>query len=901
MKWLLTALLAGLFAAGPFLTTRALGTKEAYNYSLAVADAVTQFRAGEVPMLVGQTEFAFNGRVHPLRTAPALVHAACLLDLLTFRQLGFWALQNLVLALSLVAAAGACYWSLRAVTPSPPPTAAALAAVYVMSPSVLAAAYGMDLYMTVLAVPFVPLVVAANVAAFTDRERGRSLLLGAALAGAWLAHPPVALWLSIATLLLQVAALACCRPSLRGLARSVAAVLVLTVLAGYGFVAALTASPYGDIVHQHDTSLLLNEVRRVAVDSFRPVSSRADRLGDFQVGYTVWGLAVLALGAAVVRRSATAFLLLATAAFLLLFTLPVPVVHAWLWQQVPTLVLNLTNQWPMQRLYLPFTVLVLFAFALTWRRPGGGGRLAQDALRLAVIAALGWTTWQGWAFVGRGFATRQGAEATAVSHLATNLDLTPISYALLGAPPDFINGTMDPALGFRLLAPFDARPIAANATAPLPATAETATVRLEARPGESDDILALTGRMTLQPGRRYRLTFKFLAPAQPATLQIRGATVRREYDLPSAGGPHGFGMADGNGRVLSLWTDGNGPEEVAFRLVGPGIARSGWRGRPFADLHVEPVTVAALPIELRSLLPMRVRVNAPETCYLETPRMFLPGYSASVNGQPARVQRSPERRAMLPVPAGSSEVELRYDGPWHLRAAFWFSCLGWIGVGIWNLGLLGPAPWRANWQSRLGKAVAAAFGTVRRIRLRTWAVMLATLLVVGAATIAWRHWLANREAVGPIRIQFVLPRGETNRQQPLLVTGRPQAGLFVYVVYQDDEHVRIGVDSWGRFGFQSEPIRTDYFADHEIVVEAGALYPANHPRLRDLPPADVARLQKRLRVAFDGQVLLEQDVDTHTAKPAEVTAGLNRIGGSSCEPAFAGQILAVERLPLPGR
>src|SRR5271157_6442441 len=61
---------AGVYAARPFLRGTNVGTGEGYNYSLSVADAVTQARSGNFPALVGQTEFAFNGRVHPLRTAP---------------------------------------------------------------------------------------------------------------------------------------------------------------------------------------------------------------------------------------------------------------------------------------------------------------------------------------------------------------------------------------------------------------------------------------------------------------------------------------------------------------------------------------------------------------------------------------------------------------------------------------------------------------------------------------------------------------------------------------------------------------------------------------------------------------------------------------------------------------
>lgn len=900
MKWILIAVLAGALAASPFLTCRALGTKEAYNYSLAVADAVTQFRAGEVPMLVGQTEYAFNGRIHPLRTAPGLAYAAALLDLVTFRQLGFWTLQNLVLAISLLGGAAAAYAGLRLATPATPCVAALLAGAYVLSPPVLAAAYGMDLFMTVLATPFVPLVIAANVSALAERQRPRSALLGLTLAAAWLAHPPIALWLTLATVALQAIALLTCPPDRLGVLRTVGAIGLAIVLAGFGLVSALTASPYASIVHQHDTTLLQSEVSRVFAASLRPVSDRADQLGDFQVGYTVWVLTFAALLGALFRRTRGALALVAVAVGLLCFTLPVPFVHSWLWDHVPTLVLNLTNQWPMQRLYLPFTALGIFAFALVWRTPATG-RLGQDALRLTIAALAGWTVWQAGHFLGRGFATRQSIGDTASSHLATNLDLTPISYALLGTPPDFTNGTMDPGFGFRLLRPFDAQPVATNWTAPMPESPGTRHLRLEARAGDADDILDLTGELNLEAGRRYRLTFAFAVPPRDATLQIRGLSVRREYRLPSAGGPLGFGMAEGNNPAISLWTDRPEAERVTFRLVGPGLARSSWRGQTFAEVRVEPVIPAALPVELRSLLPLQARVTAPGAGYLETPRMFLPGYSATVDGGPARVQRSPDGRVMLAVPAGQSMVEVRYRGSNLLRLAFWLTAAGWMGVTAWSGRQLFPASLRTHGRELLRRAAQARDAVVRRIVTRRGLLVTAALLLAAAGAAGWQHWQRERAAIGPLQVRFVLPRGETNRQQPLVVTGKPQAGLFVYVVYADPEHVRIGVDSWGRFGFQSEPIRTDYFAEQELVVDAGALYPPDHPDLRALPPELRDRLRTRLRLEFNGQVVLDRAVDTHTSAPREVTVGRNRIGGSSCEPDFAGEILRAERRPIPNR
>src|SRR5579863_719646 len=138
---------AGFFVAGPFLTESGLGTGEAYNYCGAVADTGVQMRAGVFPVLAGQSQYAFNGRVHPLRTAVCLPYSAGVLDLLTFRRLGFWGLQNLSLAVSLFGALFSAYACLRVLGTVAPTGALLLAVLYGFSPSLLSAAYGMDLYM----------------------------------------------------------------------------------------------------------------------------------------------------------------------------------------------------------------------------------------------------------------------------------------------------------------------------------------------------------------------------------------------------------------------------------------------------------------------------------------------------------------------------------------------------------------------------------------------------------------------------------------------------------------------------------------------------------------------------------------------------------------------------------
>ena len=873
---------AGLLAAAPFLTNRPMGTSEAYNYSLSLADTVTQLRHGTFPVLAGQTEFAFNGRVHPLRTAPYLNYMAGFLDLITVRQLGFWALQNLVLALSLIGGALACFWSLRRVTPATYETAASLAALYVFSPPVLAAAYGMDLYMTVTTVPFVPIALAMCVAAFAERKPTDLLKLVCALAACWLAHPPVAFWLSVAVLLLQVMA-ACLRPPrLRELPLFLGMGLLFCVLAGFCFASALTIAPYQDVARVHDLSQLFIEVSRAFPLSFNPVSLTANQIGDFQLGYVIWGLLAIATALSLLHRNYQSLALLSVASLFYAFTAPIPVVNHWLWTHAPSVAFNVTNQWPMQRLYLPITMLILMAFAIVWREPKPTTTAARDSLRLTLVVAILWTGWQGSRFIGRAFSTQQ--VAIQHGHASGNINLTQISYALLGTPSSFSSGVMDPAFEFRLLAAYDAHELDSNWKVNLPAFADNQRGVFEAIPGNNSTVLQLSPKLTLKPGAHYKLTFKFLAPPNEATLQVLGPTMFRQYPLPSSGGPRGFGMLIGNNPSLTLWTAQKNQEEITLRVVGPGLANGQWARSRFAEYTLELIEPTVLPIVLESLLPLKAKVKSPAASYLETPRLYIPGYEAEVNGSHVRVQRSPDGLAMIPVPAGASQVVMRYTGPQVTRMAFWIGCVGWLGVA---LGVL-----IFTFYPKLLGRLSGFFILSNRMK---W-TLAASILLLASGIWSWGKWSDYRHAIGPVRIRFVLPRGETNRQQPLLVTGQPHAGTFVYVIYHDTEHIRIGVDVWGILGYQSEPIRADYFAEHEVVVDAGSLYATNHPLLGKLSEKALKNLRSRLRVEFDGTTVVEREVDTHPSKPAEVTIGRNLIGGSSCEPNFAGQILSVERL-----
>jgi hypothetical protein len=134
--------------------------------------------------------------------------------------------------------------------------------------------------------------------------------------------------------------------------------------------------------------------------------------------------------------------------------------------------------------------------------------------------------------------------------------------------------------------------------------------------------------------------------------------------------------------------------------------------------------------------------------------------------------------------------------------------------------------------------------------------------------------------------------------QPLLVTGRPSAGTFVFIRYVDKRHVCIGVDVWGLFGKVTEPIETDYYAVHKIEISEGALFPLNHPAIHALTSAGRETLRRRLRVVLDGRVILNEAVQPYDTRLSEITVGENHIGGSLSGVRFTGEILGIQRGPV---
>jgi hypothetical protein len=679
LRWTsLTA--ASLILTLPYARPERVGIGDAQDYAEHLADFLDQTQKGVFPVLVGQSSYAFNGAFNPLRTAPYFEYVGGALHLLTLGMLGPYALQNLMIVLSLLAAGFCSYLCLLRLWPSRPWPCLLLALLAISSPGVLALAYGGDMVPSWLTLPYLP--VCAYLLGRVAEEgitMRRLAILAVAMAAIWLAHAPIAMWLSLVALpVIAVRLVVSFRKSGKAdLAALAVSGVVFAALAGYVFVSVAELrlpTPYALTRVFHDGTVL--ELLRQGWQGFlRPVSAGAANLtSDLQLSPGLW-LCVL-VSAFGWRRAGTGAraLLIAILGFTALLA-PVHAVAGQLWPRIPAVVQRITDLWPMQRFYPIMSVFAPFAFVMAWRRRRPVGLLAREVAMYLLIAACLWSGLEAKKFLGRGFQVALSAKDSRRLILRRNVVLSVYSSAMQGRLSRYYSsGTQSPEMQLHLLDPVTLKVTRDNTDA------------LLRSPGRAPALLGfistdygaeLQQPLELPPGR-YVLQFSFKDPMSHGTLRLLGSrSVQREYPLPNSGSERAFGSGPGQTSDLTLLIAGNAPEIIRVQFFNTtGRMITDW----FADLRVIPYASSALPLRLTSLIPYRVDINRGLGGWLETTRIFVPGYRATVNGREAELKTSPDGLVMVRVPPGHAEMELRYLGPPLLRVAFWTSLGSWLSL-----------------------------------------------------------------------------------------------------------------------------------------------------------------------------------------------------------------------------
>jgi hypothetical protein len=676
---------SGLALMAPYLSRGIIGGGDAQWYSIAVGDFLEQVRAGVFPVWVGQSRYLYYGGIFPLRVAPCLEHFAALVDLLTGRSLPLFVVLNLTLAASMVLSILACYLCLARVIPGRPWMAAALAFLYASCPGVVGMAYAQDLYMSFMTLPFLPFVFLGIVRSFERDDMASRLLMAGGLAGAWLAHPPIALACGCVAAATQAVRAWHLGVSRRSLLMDAAAVATFLVLGGYTLVSAASIQRGAGVADVRD---FVSQIRSAFPDNWKPLP-RMVPLDNLQMGYGLAALFCWLPATLFRRRSPLAVSLAAAGAVILASLVPVPLLNSALWHMAPQPVLNVINVWPMQRLLVVLALCTTFGAALAVLELDRVPESRAWLIWLLLVPAACWSGYEASRLVAAAYATAPTREQSAVLQRPENMPVTNmfIAISMKSAAPRYASGgVMDPEMEGRFLdrATMELRGgnVAAVApgfgpgprrAGPEPALSGLFTGVLDANPG----ILDLSPALNLAPGKHYLLAFKFMDRGYAGTLLIEGKDFFRQYSLPLSGEPRAFGTGPESSRVIPLWTSSAGAVDVRLRFI-PSSGGSPLGYSPFARFELAEYSPDQLPIQLESLVPYRARVRSDSLVFLETPRLAIPTYEATVDGRKVPVRTSMDGYVAVPIDPGVHEVTVEYKAPFLVQMAYWTGILGWL-------------------------------------------------------------------------------------------------------------------------------------------------------------------------------------------------------------------------------
>jgi hypothetical protein len=658
---------AGLFSTWPYLHAGLVGAGDIYHYALQMGDAVTQARHGVFPLLVGQSAYAFNGNIHTIRTAPYYVHLGVVIDAMTGRKLPFPALENLTITLSTLIGGLSAYYAARRLASGCRLASALLACIYVTGAGLLTPIYHYDMLGTLLIAPWQPIFWLGIMLSLQNLRDWEGLALSTiAVSVLWYAHPPTAGWLSPVLVACQLLRLALVGRASGNLWRPLAGIAAAAALTGYEFYSvhslhlAYSLSTGGAMPAE-----ILENLRAAWPGSvLLPIARATSAFSDLQLGYVLW-IVLIAATLSNFRASLAGAFLGAISLVYVILVLPVPGVTLAIWKLIPAALLDATNVWPMQRFYPILEAVATISGALAI------GRLAlKRAGSYGIVCgflgtAFLWNLGETWALQRRAL-EQTFDEATSEKMLdPRNVTLTRSSYLLFGNfPPYFSHGHTDPAFELRILDSSQA--IVADNTAAIlrsyssPAASE---IRIRASP---------YGEMTTDGIHDYLLDFQ-LPAGVAGSVVVRSNSVDLSYFLPESGGPLAFGSGPRSSRTLPIRTAGRPIESVEVGASPPNVS-----------VVAIPFLSDSLPLKLESMIPLVATIDAPGPGYLETPRVFIPGYRATVNDSPARIVRSAAGLVAVPIAAGHQRVVIDYPGGMKLRGFYFISLASLIAalVGV---------------------------------------------------------------------------------------------------------------------------------------------------------------------------------------------------------------------------
>lgn len=701
-----------IYAYYPFFSSSNIGAVDAQYYQYLLHDAIIQLENGFFPAYVGQSWFSPNGA--PSIAGPYYLLLGQLLNALSFSLLSPLLIQHLTIFASSLSGVLITYILIRNVAPLLRWQAVFLAFAYVSSPGVMSLIFYMDMYFSFMAVPFVPGVFYGLARIYKKNDALAYVLTGSALALVWQSHPPIALWTSIFCLVFGLSLIILTRRNPVGFA---ALALLFVLLCLWQFFPVLSLGIRDDMMWGESNSarvdFLLKQLLLPIPDVFLPLSQGKDGLYFLQLGYSLWFVIVLSVITALGFSGTLLMrLMLALIAIILLFLYPLPGIGHFLWSSVPTLVVDLTQLWPNQRLYIILAAAACFVGALALQKIFDSGQSKiKTMLNIALAGLFVWNIYQVGFFIKHGISVINSNEATMSPKDSWS---SPNNMYFIGfkLPPEYLQdlyaGTHAPWLKSRLL---DAQkmPISEydNEQFVINRCLESARIKNEVSINEAINFPFKTtlkepltiASLNLKPNIHYLLCADMSTANGKALFQLvdqqRREIVSLEIPSPEDSIDPKVSLKIINSEAavdssvrrrigIPFYLEAQDNKEMTsesfeFRVWSQQLPRV-----MLYNVNVTSYELDNLPIRVESYTPYRATVNAkPEHKYIEIIKLFKPGYIAKVNGEDSPIIESERKTIIIPLKSsGLNEIELSYIGTSGMRASFYISAVSWCLVVV---------------------------------------------------------------------------------------------------------------------------------------------------------------------------------------------------------------------------
>ncbi len=180
---------------------------------------------------------------------------------------------------------------------------------------------------------------------------------------------------------------------------------------------------------------------------------------------------------------------------------------------------------------------------------------------------------------------------------------------------------------------------------------------------------------------------------------------------------------------------------------------------------------------------------------------------------------------------------------------------------------------------------AAGAGAGRRL---AWFAFVASLLVL-----TWlATWRAAPDPPGPLIVNITFPTGIANRVEPLVCTGKFNAGDFLIVTYLDETTATLSYDSWGKGGPTSAAFTFTPGVPQRMEIDL--------PSLGRAKTAGKRAQNGHLAVRLDEHEIFRADVQFYPREPDQLYFAENPVGGNTAWQVFHGRIMTENGRRLSG-